>query len=136
MLFLNVTPQPPSHSFSLSYFYSMFIYPPLLVSPLCSPLPILTALLYAPAAAVGHWQEFRADRAAALSHKSYTQGGIKLMQTHIELESLLRYMICVVSDSVATSLLLIRLLHYFLVVNVVVVCLPSHTSPMKHRHRQ
>ena len=40
---------------------------------------------------VGHWQEFRADRTAASCHRSYAQGGIELMKTHIVLDSLLRY---------------------------------------------
>ena len=52
----------------------------------------------------GHWQEHRADKGAASSHSSYAQGGMELMKTHIQLDSLLR-----LAQLVHLTLLYIRL---------------------------
>lgn len=104
-------PKPLSHFYSLSHSCSIFISPLSLVSSPSPPSPyrikygplnpcsikvvtnypilkICPPLMYA--VATGHGQEYRADRVAAICNKSYAQGGIRLMETHIELESLLR----------------------------------------------
>ena len=39
----------------------------------------------------GHWQEYRADKTAALCRRSYAEGGVLLMQTNLQLDSILRY---------------------------------------------
>lgn len=36
------------------------------------------------------WQEFRADRTAALCSMMYAQGGVELMRTGLQLEALAR----------------------------------------------
>lgn len=39
----------------------------------------------------GHWQEYHADKTAALCRRSYAEGGVQLMETNLQLDSILRY---------------------------------------------
>jgi len=43
-----------------------------------------------PRCSSGYWQEFRADRTAAMSNVSYAEGGVELMNKCKELDTLLR----------------------------------------------